>query len=142
MRWLVNARCVPGSHRPRTQRREKHLMRIHQLNNPKRLWRCRICNSIADGIKMRTHVCDTQGEPSPSPTPAQPTTPTPTNEVADRSPARCTQPPEGEDEFSTPSNLATSITTGRLSRQRQRTPCHAGSIPTTVTKPFIRGRGR
>ena len=121
---------------------EKHLMRIHQRNKPKRLWRCRICNTIADGIKMRTHVCDTQGEPSPSPTPAQPTTPTPTNEEADRSPARCTQPPEGEDEFSTPSNLATSITTGRLSRQRQRTPCHAGSIPTTVTKPFIRGRGR
>ena len=76
---------------------EKHLMRIHQHNKPKRLWRCRICNTIADGIKMRTHVCDTQGEPTLSPTPAQPTTPSPINEEADESPARCSQPPEGEE---------------------------------------------
>ena len=93
---------------------EKHLMRSHQLDKPKRLWRCRICNTIADGIKMRTHICDAQGTPTPSPTPAQPTTPTPTNEEADRSPAQCTQPPEGAEEFMTPTTSEASTTTGRL----------------------------
>merc|ERR1711911_338692 len=41
---------------------EKHLTRIHLVEKPKRRWRCRICNTIADGIKMRSHVCETQGE--------------------------------------------------------------------------------
>ena len=35
---------------------EKHLTRIHLVAKPKRRWRCRTCNTIADGIKMRTHV--------------------------------------------------------------------------------------
>ena len=61
---------------------EKHLTRIHLVEKPKRRWRCRICNTIADGIKMRSHVCETQGEtphtsPTPTPTPTPPHTQTP-----------------------------------------------------------------
>ena len=58
---------------------EKHMTRVHQVEKPKRRWRCRICNVIADGIRMRTHVCETQGAtphtpPTPSSSPTHPHT--------------------------------------------------------------------
>ena len=75
---------------------------------------------------MRTHICNTQGTPSPTPT--QPNTPTPTNGDTDGSPAQCSQPTEGVEEFITPTTSEAHIITGRLSRQRQRTPCERSRI--------------
>ena len=105
---------------------DKHLMRSHQLDKPRRMWRCRVCNTTADGIKMRTHICNMQGTPSPTPT--QPNTPTPTNGDTDGSPAQCSQPTEGVEEFITPTTSEAHTITGRLSRQRQRTLCERSRI--------------
>ena len=109
---------------------EKHLMRSHQMDNPRRMWRCRVCNTIADGIKMRTHICNTQGTPSPTPT--QPTNPTPTNGDADGCPVQCSQPTEGVEEFMTPTTSEAHIT---APYHRIKSPGHTALNPPNISAP-------
>ena len=96
---------------------EKHLTRSHQTAKPKRLWKCRSCNTIAGGIKMRTHICETQSELPPTPSTQSPI-PTPTHISSPNPPHTHPSP------LTNPSSGATAASVGSLENlftQGQRT---------------------